>query len=418
MTTKDNTEAEFLKNLTGMDIEAPPVPLDSDTPPPANEQGAEPEKPIVDDEKPNEDAEKQDFQIPDNAPPPDGSKPPVQENKDDTPPPPDNNHNTRIQELFGYNTIDDLLNSDIAEKVKKYDELTTQIQQLQAENEEIYSSASEINNPFANENLFKLNHLLKENPNLDIVSASKLLNADYNSMSAIDKIKLSMQVADPDMSDRLIERQLKQKFGVESLSDLNDSDIDADLRDDIDIAARKAVKELQKYQISSDLKYDEKFVPEKIKEKISQRNTQSEASEQEIERVWQPLVSSLETNFKEIPLPIYDKKQDKSIEYSKFVLDEKERKHYADYAMKLAKEYKAKEITPEIQQALNYAIYADFLTKNLPRIIQTVADKAANDEYARLKAFRDGVPTNKNNDKPDRGSQNRGGIEVLLNAAD
>lgn len=327
------------------------------------------------------------------------------------------NYDDVIREKLGYNSVDDFLKSDSISKIKEFDTLTERIKQLELENEEIITEASSLNNPFANEQLFKLNHLLKENPNLDIATASRLLSSDIKSMDNIEKIKLSIQLENPEFTDRHINRKLKSMFGVEDVADLYDAEIDGDIKLDIDIAAKDAAKRLEKFSVPADLKYEATFVPDKIKEKVSEKQKTVEVSSEEIERIWSPVVAEIESKLNELPIPSFDSKENKTIEgYTKYVLSKEDKKFAADYTSNIVQQNKIKEVTPEITNAINYEIWKELIARNLHRISQTVADKARSDEFARLKALRDGVDTNRPKDKSDKGAVNRNGIEVLLNA--
>lgn len=326
-------------------------------------------------------------------------------------------YNKSILDKFGYNSIDDLLNSNAPDKIKQYDDLVAKIQALELENAEFMTEASNISNPFINEDSFKLNYLLKENPNLDIVIASKLLKSDIVNMSNIDKIKLAMQIENPDYSDSYIDRELRKKFDVDNISDLYSNELDADLKLDIDIEAKKALKVFDKYKVPSDIKYESTFTTDKIKEKATQKQELLKLDADAIDKAWMPIVADMENNFKEAPLPIFDSKNNKIVnDYVKFVLSDTERKNIANDMMNIARQFNIKEITPEIEQTVKLEVWKNVLVRNIAKIIQTASDRGASDEFARIKALRDGVTTKQtSNKKPDSGNNNNG-IDVVLNA--
>lgn len=328
-----------------------------------------------------------------------------------------NKYDELFRDKLGYNSVDEFIKSDSIDKIKNYDSLIERIKILELENDEILNEASSLNNPFANEQILKLNHLLAENPNLDISIASKLLSTDLNSMSALDKIKLAMQVENPDFTDRHINKKLKNMFGVEDVADLYDADLSEDIRLDLDIHAKEAIKILDKYKVSGELKYDGKFIPEKIRAKISEKQKISEVSVEEIDMAWTPAVNHLKNTLNEIPIPMFDTKENKTIEgNTKYVLSENDKDFVAKFIMNEVQSKKIKEITPEVIDTLNVLIWEKLIARNIHKITQTVADKARSEEFRRLKAERDGVDTQKVKDKSDKDNVVKNGIDIVLNA--
>lgn len=315
-------------------------------------------------------------------------------------------YNKLVQERTGYNSVEDLLNGDAPDKIKNFDALKNDYEQLKLENEELLKEASSLNNPFAREDSFYLNHLLSENPDLDIVSASKLLNIKTENLSSIEKIKLAMQIENPEFSDKHIERNLVKKFDVDSFADLNSSDLDDDIKLDIDIAAKKALKSLDKFKIPSDLKYDGTFIPEKIKERVNKIQAEAETSEQEIERTWLPVSDQIKNTFKELTVPVFDKKGNVvQNAYTKFVLSDSDRQAVASEFMNIMKQSKVKEMTPELKQFMDKHIFMQAYMRKLPQINALIVEKATNDEFARVKAMRDGVgDQNKKKEVSDKGA--------------
>lgn len=328
-----------------------------------------------------------------------------------------NKYDDIFRDKLGYNSIDEFIKSDSIDKVKNYDTLIERIKNLEIENNEIINEASSLNNPFANEQIFKLNHLLTENPNIDISIASKLLSSDLNSMSALDKIKLAMQVENPEFTDRHINKKLKNMFGVEDVAELYDAELSEDIRLDLDIHAKEAVKTLDRFKISGDMKYEEKFIPEKIRAKISENKKAIEVSAEEVDMAWTPAVTHLKNTLNEIPIPIFDSKENKTIDgNTKYVLSENDKEFVAKFIMNEVQTKKIKEITPEIIDTLNVLIWEKLIARNIHKITQTVADKARSEEFRRLKAERDGVDTQKIKDKSDKDNVVKNGIDIVLNA--
>ena len=325
-------------------------------------------------------------------------------------------YNKLVAEKFGYSSVDDLINSEASDKLKKYDEVIGRLQLLEAENAEFLSEASNLGNPFVNENVLKLNALMKDNPNLDVVTASKLLTTDMSSLSNIDKIKLAIQVENPDYTDRHIEREIQRKFGVENISELYDSELDANIKLDMDIEAKKALKVLDKFKVASDLKYESTLVPEKIKEKVTARQQAMQQNVEAVEKAWLPIVADIEANFKEAPLPTWDSKLNQAVnDFIKFVIPESERKQAAQDALNIAKQFNLKEVTPEIEQTVKVEVWKNLLMRNIARIIQTTYDKGVSAEFARLKAIRDGAPASTTKkETPDSGDNKNNSIDALL----
>ena len=314
-------------------------------------------------------------------------------------------YNSIIAEKFGYNSLDDLLNSDAPERLKKYEEATSSLERYKQENEELISEFGTVNNPFANEYVAKLNHLLVKNPELSFEAATKILS--NTEMSALDKIILAEKIKYPELSEAHIKRDLEKQFGVDDFSELQSSDIDDKTKLDIERLAIKAKKDLEKYGIV-DYKADDKFIPEKVKERINQRIESQKVNEQEVERIWTPAVQHLEQNFKELDIPIMSE-DNKVASYTKIVLTEAERKMYANYAMQVAKANNITKIDEQTQRFIEDAIVSSVIKNKLPFIIKVVADKAANMEFQRYVKERDGIK----DDKADKSDKTKTSKDIL-----
>ena len=68
-------------------------------------------------------------------------------------------YEARVKEL-GYNSLDDFLNGDSVKKIKEYDTVLTEAQKIREYNEMLLTEFGKTKNPFAREEVYKLNHLL------------------------------------------------------------------------------------------------------------------------------------------------------------------------------------------------------------------------------------------------------------------
>ena len=317
--------------------------------------------------------------------------------------PPD--YNKLVLDKFGYNSIDDLINSDAGDKLKQFEQLSKDLGLSKKENEELLGEFSNKKTPFANDHVLKLNYLLEKNPDMSPVIASRLISGDLSNMSDLDKIFLVEQIKNPDLTDRHIRRSLEKEFGVESYNELFDAELDEDIKLDIETKSSKAKRELSKFDVS-DIKADDTYIPENIQERITQKIEASKLDIEGIERTWTPSIQYMEENFKEIDIPSIDRptKEIKK-DYVKYVLNEQDRHSLAKIAMDYVKKNNIKEITTDSQNKINREVFKELLLLKLPNIIQTAVDKATSDEFARYKQNRDGVPNK--DQKPDSGNSGK-----------
>ena len=322
----------------------------------------------------------------------------------------ENPYNTAILEKFGYNTIEDLLNSDAPDKLKRYVELETEISKFRTENEELINEFSTVNSPYANEYTAKLDYMLKKYPELNVEAANRLLLSNVSSMTALDKIVMVEKIKNPELSDSEIKRSIEIMFKVDDFDDLHADDLDSKTKMDIGIYVKKAQRELEKYVV--DYKPDDKFIPEKVKERINQKLESQKVNELEIERVWTPAAQHLETNFKELEvmLPNADGKYES---YTKYVLSDTDRKEAASLALQLAKIHNLKEMNEQTVKTINEAIYMNTFYKNRFNILKVVADKARNDEFNRYRKERDGIKDEGKREVSDKGTGKKGLLDII-----
>ena len=309
---------------------------------------------------------------------------------------------------LGYNSFEDLSNSEASDKIRNFDDIKKNYDTLKQEYDLFLQEVQKTNsNPFAHDIVFKLNHLLKENPDLNPNVATQLLTTDLSSMSTIDKIMLSEKLENPDLSESLLKRKVVKSLGVDRFNDLHDSDLDEGVKMDMQLLESKANKLLSKYKLSDDIKLDESQVnlPDVIKSKLEELQNNSKVDVESIEREWTPVKTHLETNYKEIPLWV-DGKDGKPEAYSKLVLNETERKDVANYVMEYVKANNIKQLTDENAPMINNLTYSYVTQKYQSKINKILVDKAKQDEFQRLRNEKDGIRENINprtNDKSGKG---------------
>ena len=382
MAEPTNAEKDFMANMLG---------------------GAKPEEKVIEESKPDEQANTEVIIDPSNV------EAATAAAKVET----ENPYNKIIMEKFGYNTIEDLINSDAHEKVKRFSDIEAELNRYKAENEELVNEFGTVSNPYVNEHTAKLDNMLRKYPELSVEMASRLLNLNVSNMTALDKIVMAEKLNNPDMNDAQIRRSLERSFNVDNFDDLKDPELDDKIKLDISIFEKKAERKLSEYNF--EYKPDDKYIPEKVRERINQRLESQKVNETEIERVWLPASQHLEANFKELDvmLPNSDGKYES---YTKYVLSESDRKEAAQLAVQLAKAHGLKEINESTVKVINEAIYMNTFFKNRFNIMKTVADKARNDEFSRYTKERDGIKDTKT-EVSDKGTGSKSLIDIINKAA-
>ena len=237
-------------------------------------------------------------------------------------------YNKMISEKFGYGNIDDLLNGDAVNKVTKFDEIKNKLSEYEAEVPMLFEEFEKTGNPFANEAVYKLNHLQKTHPELDFQTAVTLVNTDLTQMSSADALLLSKKLNEPELNEKQAQKLLAMELGFDNWQELKDND-DADKALIMDAKAAKAKKDLSKYNVS-DVKFNPETpaLTEKIQEKLKTQREGKEQAYAKIEETWSPLTQGFEKNFNEFPISIETK--DKKVEkFSNIVLSAEDKKVFS-----------------------------------------------------------------------------------------
>ena len=274
---------------------------------------------------------------------------------------------------LGYENFDAFLNSGAADKIKKYEDLSELNKKITAENEELFSSYEQIQNPFVNEKVYKINKLLEENEGMGAKLASKIADGDFDNTSDLDVIMLSMNVDDPDIPTRLIKKDLERKYDIDDWGDLDD-----DTKELLELDARRAKKKLSKL---SDIEVPEKVLPDNIREKIQSKQSEAQRSIEEIDSEWSPALEKFDDAFKELPLPIPKKDKNGNLSYetiSKYVLSNEDKSRGKQMVQNIVRKNKLS-LTKENVDKINHEVMNHIYLSNLPKMFSIVADKAVND---------------------------------------
>lgn len=313
--------------------------------------------------------------------------------------------NDKVKSLLGYDSVSDLLKSETIAKLKEYDALVKERESLKKENEALYVEFGRVNNPFVNKDVYRLNKVLSENEGMSADVALKLITMGDN-MDDVQKVILAEKIENPDLSDRQIDRVIAKRFGVEDVNDLYDLDDDDKL--DLQISAKKASRTL-KNKIGDDIDMPERLLPEEVQKKIDEKIKAKEESVAKLEETWSPVASYLEDNFKEMPIPLFDSKSKESVEYSKYVLTDDDRKRASELLMTFAKSFGISELNKDTIQAANTYVYQSLLAEKLPRLVQIAVDKTKTETIEEIQRERDNPPADKAKDgkKPNLGKQDK-----------
>lgn len=256
--------------------------------------------------------------------------------------------------LFGdeYDTLD-----KVKETINKAKELEAKVAEQQAKPE------------FANEQVERLNGILKNSPDMDLNLATKLSSLDSETLKGMDDmalIRLKVQLQKPGIAndDRLISKQLAKQYKFlptqEALDDMTDDEVQ-DLKDEV---------ALSKIELSQDANLFRKEVAELLSKATPDKAKPEDIQKQrdDIAKAW--LEPSQKIIPKEISIPdeVWDK------ELLKFKIED------AEFAalVKDIPQYAATNNIPLTQEsfnALSGQILSNYVMGKLPSIIKAVKDK-------------------------------------------
>lgn len=257
--------------------------------------------------------------------------------------------------LFGdeYDSLD-----KVKETINKAKELETKVAEIQDKKPE-----------FVNEQVERLNGILKNSPDMDLNLATKLSSLDSETLKGMDDmalIRLKVQLQKPGIAndDRLISRQLAKQYkfmpAQEALDDMTDDEVQ-DLKDEVALSKIELAQDANNFrkEISELLS---KATPDKVKPEDLQKQ------KDEIAKAW--LEPSQKIIPKEISIPdeVWDK------ELLKFKIED------AEFAalVKDIPQYAADNnipLTEESFKALSGQLLSNYVMGKLPAIIKAVKDK-------------------------------------------
>lgn len=295
-------------------------------------------------------------------------------------------YNQRIKETFGYESIDDFFNSDAAAKVKKYDTVSSRLAELEAENGLLYQEFGTATNPFASENSYKVNYLMKEHK-LDFNTATSLVKADLGTMNPLEVLLMNERLKEPDMPEKQARLLLAKELGADSWDELVSEDNVEDYKDLIEARAFKAKKELSKYDVSG-IQVPETIMPEKVKERMAAIKVEREQAYAKIEETWKPATQYFEANVNEleIPIPTADGKTET---YTKVVLKPEDKKKYSEAVLTFCKESGITEMNEQTGAIVNNYLRNMMYLDKLPYYFKIVADKAKSDAILEMQRKKD-----------------------------
>lgn len=313
------------------------------------------------------------------------AKPESEEEKED----PIERYNKFAKDM-GYEDADAFFNSKAMEKLKGYDELKDSFEKTKQENEELYSTYEQSQNPFAKAEVYKINKLISENEGMPLDVASKIAKGGFDEMNNYDLLVLNAKREDPDMSERLIKKSLERKYDIDDWDELDD-----DAKDFMEMDARKAKRTLSKM---SDIEVPERIIPDNIQEKIKNKQEEASRSIEEIEQEWSPVMEKFDDAFKEIPVPYEHKGKNEVI--ANYVLSDKDKTSLRKKTDSIIKNNKIKP-TKENIASVNEMVLKELYFDRLPKLIGIAVDKAVNDykEQAQKSKYNPSTPSGKKADK-------------------
>lgn len=180
-----------------------------------------------------------------------------------------------------------------AEEVKQ---VVTEYDNLVAMKSEIEAKSKEVVNPFADENLFKMNELIKQTGIKDYGLLAKMIGSDIDTMNSREVIKLKFMLDNPQFAkdEAYIDRKLAKTYGWDNFDELDDDDR-AFQEKEIDfnaVSARKGLKEV--------IEKIGQYNPEQA---ISQSKEYYAKMEADNLNKWQPIISKTADEFSKISIP-------------------------------------------------------------------------------------------------------------------
>lgn len=378
----DANEMNLLAKLKGQEV-TPPTPTVPPVEPPANPPVTPPAEP---------------------TPPP--ANPPAE-----SPANPMEQYEARAKEL-GYNSLDDFLNGDSVRKIKEYDTVLTEAQKVKEYNEMLLTEFGKTKNPFAREEVYKLNHLLTTHEGLDPKVAMQIINTDISALSPLDALLLDKKLSEPLLTDKQAKLLLAKEFGHDSWDEMSENmNEDEDTKDYITGKSFKAKKELEKYNVSNVKMEAETYIPEKIKQELDSRKALTEEAIAKIGETWKPAAAHIEANFNE--LPIYAETKDgKNEEVTKMVLKPEDKKALADAIVNIAKQNGITEANEQTQKLVSDYALSQLLLSKIPQMVRLAMDKAKSDAILEMERERDN-PDFKDGKKTDVKSTGKDAKDIM-----
>ena len=320
-------------------------------------------------------------------------------------------YEARVKEL-GYNSLDDFLNGDSVKKIKEYDTVLTEAQKIREYNEMLLTEFGKTKNPFAREEVYKLNHLLTTHEGLDPKVAMQIINTDISALSPLDALLLDKKLSEPLLSDKQAKLLIAKEFGQDSWDDLSEKmNEDEDTKDYVTGKSFKAKKELEKYNVSNVKMEAETYIPEKIKQELDSRKALTEEAIAKIGETWKPAAAHIEANFNE--LPIYAETKDgKNEEVTKMVLKPEDKKALADAIVSIAKQNGITEANEQTQKLVSDYALSQLLLSKIPQMVRLAMDKAKSDAILEMEKERDN-PDFKDGKKTDVRSTGKDAKDIM-----
>lgn len=253
--------------------------------------------------------------------------------------------------------------------LSEYDTLKIKASEWETKSREYETKLNEQVNPFANEKIFKINHLVKTG--VDDTLASRIVSADLDSMNPIDRLVLHEVMKNPKYASKehLIRADLEDTYGTLDSSDPDLSDED------------KRKIELNKFRLERDAD-DAAAEIKKMRDGIEVPRVDIEAMKVERDKQqadlragWTTVVSEFLKSRTAIPLPTLgaDGKEVKA--FMDFTLTDDLKKDYDKQLVDFAVNNNVP-LTEEGFAQIAGVFDSQFVLNNLPRLIHSAVTKA------------------------------------------
>lgn len=216
-----------------------------------------------------------------------------------------------LNELFGegiFKTPEEIKSANIPTILKEHSTLKEKVQKHNQIIEKYKEKIKQLANPFASDDVKKLNTVIKSTGISNPYVANRIMNIDTEKMDAKDVIVLAELIKNPDLASKRdkIENRINRKYHLgdsRPFTEIEDEDTgnmvkkyhdDQDALDEMELDAETAKKEIN--DIKEKIKDDDIDIEELLKV--------DDVDTSELKKVWEPIIPDILSKIVEIPIQL------------------------------------------------------------------------------------------------------------------